>query len=347
MTRLQLDAVGKSFGDHQALAAIDLDIASGEMIALLGPSGCGKTTLLRTIAGLEEVSSGHIRFDGKDVTNLAIQKRNTGMVFQRYALFPHMSVEKNIRFGLKVRNMAKAEQDQRLEEILEVAQLGDFRDRFPAQLSGGQMQRVALARTLVTRPSILMLDEPFANLDTNLRGEMRSFIKDLQAHFNITTIFVTHDQSEAMEIADRIAVIFDGRVAQFDAPDKLYAEPINIQTAKFMGEANILAATRTSANQLQTEIGLLPLPAARVLAPGGPVQIMIRNEAVHLHQTKPGSNAIPATIQSSRYFGARTDYALTVGNHSINASTYARQRFDPGSPLWITIDPPDIWLFPA
>lgn len=346
MTRLQLDALGKSFGHHVALAAIDLDIRSGEMIALLGPSGCGKTTLLRTIAGLETATTGTIFFDGNDVTDLEIQKRNTGMVFQRYALFPHMSVEKNIRFGLSVRNMARAEQDARLEEILDVVQLGDFRDRFPAQLSGGQMQRVALARTLVTRPSILMLDEPFANLDTNLRSEMRSFIKQLQAHFNITTIFVTHDQSEAMEIADRIAIIFDGRIAQFDTPNTLYHAPVNPDVARFMGGANILEGTVVADNWLGTPVGRLKLVGPEKLKTGTPAQVMIRNESLTLHPKNPGNHALKGTIEDVRFFGASTNFCIDFNGHKLNATVQAGQPRTIGSPIWLSVDPEKIWLFP-
>lgn len=346
MTRLQLNSLGKSFDHHIALQAIDLDIGSGEMIALLGPSGCGKTTLLRTIAGLEMATTGTILFDGRDVTDLEIQQRNTGMVFQRYALFPHMSVEKNIRFGLTVRNMPRAEQDQRLEEILEVVQLGDFRDRFPAQLSGGQMQRVALARTLVTRPSILMLDEPFANLDTNLRSEMRSFIKTLQAHFNITTIFVTHDQSEAMEIADRIAIIFDGRIAQFDSPDTLYHNPVNPDVARFMGGANILEGTMANDNWLATPVGRLKLDVPKKLKSGTPAQVMIRNESLTLHDQDPGNHALAGIIEDARFFGASTNFCIDINGNKLNATVQAGQPRAIGSPVWLTVEPDKIWLFP-
>ncbi len=189
MTAVLLKGVRKDFGSFTAISNIDLDIASGELVALLGPSGCGKTTTLRMIAGLEIPSAGQICFDGKDVSEVPVQDRNVGMVFQRYALFPHMTVEKNVLFGLKVRGVGKTEAAERLEEILDVVQLQQFRHRFPAQLSGGQMQRVAIARTLITNPSVLMMDEPLANLDTKLRGEMRRFIRDLQQRLGITTIF--------------------------------------------------------------------------------------------------------------------------------------------------------------
>ena len=188
MTQVRLDSVRKQFGNFVAIENLDLDISSGELVALLGPSGCGKTTTLRMISGLERPSNGAIFFDGKDVSEQAVQDRNVGMVFQRYALFPHMTVEKNVAFGPSVRGESKAEIARRIDEILEVVQLTPFRTRFPAQLSGGQMQRVAVARTLITKPSILMMDEPLANLDTKLRVEMRRFIRDLQQQFGITTI---------------------------------------------------------------------------------------------------------------------------------------------------------------
>ncbi len=192
MTQVDIIGISKHFGNFTALKSLDCTIPSGELAALLGPSGCGKTTTLRLIAGLESPSTGAILFDGHNVSEYAVQSRNVGMVFQRYALFPHMSVAKNITFGLDVKHVNKREIVERLEEILDIVQLREFKDRFPSQLSGGQMQRVAIARTLITKPAVLMMDEPLANLDTKLRGEMRTFIKKLQRTLNITTIFTAY-----------------------------------------------------------------------------------------------------------------------------------------------------------
>lgn len=267
MTQVQLRSISKRFGGFTAIENIDLDIRSGELVALLGPSGCGKTTTLRMIAGLENPTTGEIHFDDRDVSDLRVQDRNVGMVFQRYALFPHMTVEKNIAFGLSVRGTPRSEISDRLDEIIDVVQLGPFRQRFPAQLSGGQMQRVAIARTLITKPSVLMMDEPLANLDTKLRGEMRRFIRTLQQRLGITTIFVTHDQVEAMELADRIAVIFNGHLAQFGPPEDLYRQPVSVDVADFMGASNIFPGTMTGTDAVKTGFGTLSV----VAQPGWPM----------------------------------------------------------------------------
>lgn len=342
MTAVQLKGVRKDFGTFTAISNIDLDIGSGELVALLGPSGCGKTTTLRMIAGLEVPSDGEICFDGQDVSEVPVQKRNVGMVFQRYALFPHMTVEKNVLFGLKVRGTDKAEAQQRLEDILEVVQLQDFRHRFPAQLSGGQMQRVAIARTLITNPSVLMMDEPLANLDTKLRGEMRRFIRDLQQRLGITTIFVTHDQIEAMELADRVAVIFDGHLAQYDAPDTLYKQPKSVEIADFMGATNVFPAD-ISGSQAKMAFGTLTVaPPARE----GTAHIMLRGEAIDLHVQKPdvADNIVTGKITNRDFFGANITYSVECGGTQINVTEQSRRVVDVDQPVWLAIPPDRIWI---
>lgn len=341
MTAVQLKGIRKDFGAFTAISHIDLDIKSGELVALLGPSGCGKTTTLRMMAGLEAPTAGEICFDGKDVSEIAVQKRNVGMVFQRYALFPHMSVEKNVLFGLKVRGVNNAEAQERLEEILDVVQLQQFRQRFPAQLSGGQMQRVAIARTLITNPSILMMDEPLANLDTKLRAEMRRFIRGLQQRLGITTVFVTHDQIEAMELADRVAVIFDGNLAQFDTPDKLYAHPNSIEIADFMGATNIFPASITGKNA-ELSFGTLTFDTAPHQGQGS---VMLRSEAIDIHRDPPAdaTNVFQGRIATRDFFGANITYGVTCGDQTVHVTEQSRRFLDIGVPVWLSIAPDRIW----
>lgn len=345
MTAVQLRSVQKNFGSFTAISNIDLDIRSGELVALLGPSGCGKTTTLRMIAGLEVPSSGEICFDNKDVSEVPVQSRNVGMVFQRYALFPHMTVEKNVTFGLNVRGTPKAEISERLEEILDVVQLQQFRKRFPAQLSGGQMQRVAIARTLITKPSVLMMDEPLANLDTKLRGEMRRFIRELQQRLGITTIFVTHDQIEAMELADRVAVIFDGELAQYDAPDALYKRPNSIEIADFMGATNIYEAD-IDGDVATAEFGALRFDASAQQLQNGPAHLMLRSEAIDLHlssETASG-NVIKGKVIARDFFGASISYSVECSGKTISVTEQSRRLIDAGQEVWLTIPPDRIWI---
>jgi len=342
MTAVQLKGVRKDFGSFTAISNIDLDIQSGELVALLGPSGCGKTTTLRMIAGLEIPSDGQILFDGKDVSETAVQNRNVGMVFQRYALFPHMTVEKNVMFGLKVRGTAKAEMEQRLEDILDVVQLQPFRHRFPAQLSGGQMQRVAIARTLITNPSVLMMDEPLANLDTKLRGEMRRFIRALQQRLGITMIFVTHDQIEAMELADRVAVIFDGSLAQYDAPDALYRRPNSIEIADFMGATNVFEATIKD----QTATAAFGTLTFAPDATDGSAHVMLRGEAIDLHLAEPAEtqNLMQGKVTAREFFGANITYTVESGSAHIQVTEQSRRMVDIDEHVWLTISPDRIWI---
>lgn len=346
MTKVQLKSVRKDFGSFTAISQIDLDINSGELVALLGPSGCGKTTTLRMIAGLETPSFGQILFDDNDVSEVPVQDRNVGMVFQRYALFPHMTVEKNVMFGLKVRNTPKAEIEKRLEDILDVVQLQQFRHRFPAQLSGGQMQRVAIARTLITNPSVLMMDEPLANLDTKLRGEMRRFIRELQQRLGITTIFVTHDQIEAMELADRVAVIFDGKMAQYDAPDALYQRPNSIEIADFMGASNIFPCDLSSDNVATTGFGKLKVDSDATPHRVGKGSILLRSEAIDLLTEKDETreNALPGKITGREFFGATVNYSVECAGTVITVNEQSRRMVDVGQDVWLTIQPDRIWI---
>src|SRR4051812_18587687 len=240
MTSVRIDHVSQKFGDTVALDDVDLDIKAGELFFLLGPSGCGKSTLLRIIAGLLDPTAGRIWFNDRDVTALGTDKRNAVMCFQSYALWPHMSVAENVRFGLAVRKQSRAEQDRRIAEVLHLVQMEPYADRKPNQLSGGQQQRVALARALAVTPDCLLLDEPLSNLDAKLRLEMRSEIRRICKTAGLTTIYVTHDQKEALSIADRIAVMRAGKLEQVGAPSEIYHRPASAFVADFMKQDEVV-----------------------------------------------------------------------------------------------------------
>ena len=243
---IELSAIEYRYRDAVALAGIDLAIESGELLALLGPSGCGKTTLLRTIAGLEFPDRGRVRFEGRDVTAQSARKRHVGFVFQHYALFNHLTVFENVAFGLRVRGWfrrpRRAELERKVAELLDLVQLREFARRYPAQLSGGQRQRVALARALAVEPQILLLDEPFGALDARVRADLRRWLRDLHDRIHVTSVFVTHDQEEAFELADRIAVMKQGRIEQIGSPETLYTRPASPFVCRFLGEVNELPA---------------------------------------------------------------------------------------------------------
>jgi iron(III) transport system ATP-binding protein len=240
MTTVRIDRVSKRFGQTVAVDEVSLEIASGELFFLLGPSGCGKTTLLRLIAGFLEPDSGEIYFDGQPMRHVPVQKRNLGIVFQHYALWPHRSVFENIAYGLQVRRFSASEIERRVQEMLRLMRLEECRDRYPSQLSGGQQQRVAMARALVVRPQLLLLDEPLSNLDAALRQELREEIRRVQRTLGITTVYVTHDQEEALALADRLAVLHQGRVFQVGSPRQVYELPTTRFVATFLGGGNIL-----------------------------------------------------------------------------------------------------------
>jgi len=243
--------VSKRFGDFVALDDVSLDVESGSLTALLGPSGSGKSTLLRIVAGLETADAGEILLSGKDATALAPQKRNVGFVFQHYAAFKHMTVRDNIAFGLKVRKRPKAEIRERVEELLGLVQLQGLGDRYPSQLSGGQRQRMGLARALAPEPQVLLLDEPFGALDARVRAELREWLRQLHDVVHVTTVFVTHDQAEAMEISDQIAVLNHGRLEQVGAPRELYDEPASEFVMRFVGDANLVAGALVRPHDLE------------------------------------------------------------------------------------------------
>jgi sulfate/thiosulfate transport system ATP-binding protein len=277
---IEIKDVNKNFGDFVALREVSLNIPTGQLTALLGPSGGGKSTLLRIIAGLESADSGTVMIEGKDATRLPPQKRNVGFVFQHYAAFKHMSVAKNVAFGLEIRKRSKAETRRRVDELLELVHLSQFAHRLPSQLSGGQRQRMALARALAVEPTVLLLDEPFGALDAKVRKELRDWLRRLHDEVHVTTVFVTHDQEEALEVADEIVVINDGRIEQIGSPDELYDRPANDFVMGFLGETTRLNGTLVRPHDIH--ISLAPQLAgaaegvvSRVLRVGFEVRITV------------------------------------------------------------------------
>ncbi len=297
MTRLRISELTQTYGATRALNGVNLEIHSGELFFLLGPSGCGKTTLLRTIAGLQLPSSGRILFGGTDVTAVATQKRNAVMCFQGYALWPHMSVRENIRFGLSVRGGCGEAQ---VQKALDLVKMGELADRKPQELSGGQQQRVALARALAVQPACLLLDEPLSNLDAHLRQELRKEIRRICREAGITTVYVTHDQKEALSTADRIAVMKDGRVVQVGTPQALYCAPVNAFVAEFMGPTNLIDGEVVSRKDGQVHIatGVGEIVAAAAPASGS-VTVSIRPELISLFAQGDAHGASPAAGASS------------------------------------------------
>ena len=352
VTRVTLEGLAKSFGADVAVHGLDLDVPEGSLCALLGPSGCGKTTTLRMIAGLERPSGGRVLFDGADVTAVPPRERDVGMVFQRYALFPHMSVAENVSFGPSVRGIPRGEARARVDAMLDVVRLGELRHRFPAQLSGGQMQRVAIARTLVNEPRILLMDEPLANLDTALRGEMRGFIRDLQRRLGITTILVTHDQTEAMELADRVAVMLDGHLAQWDAPERLYAAPANLDVARFLGARNVLAGRIVGEDRVGLSLGTLAIAPGHGLAPGTPVHAVLREEAIDMvpGEGSEGSGGLAGRVAARTFHGSTASYEVeaTGGPAArVIVTEPARRSLDIGTPVRLQVPPERVHLIPG
>ena len=311
---VQVDGVGKSFSGTVALEPVWLKIRQGEFLTLLGPSGCGKTTLLNLIAGFLEADSGELFINGELVTQVPPHQREIGIVFQNYALFPHMNVAQNVGYGLRTRRVPKNEIAERVREALELVKLGDFADRKPGQLSGGQQQRVALARALVIRPKVLLLDEPFSALDRNLRTAMQVELKEIQSRLGLTTVFVTHDQSEALSMSDRIAVMSRGRIRQIGSPTDIYDTPQNHFVSTFVGDANLFAATlqEHSGGAVRLNVGQTELSLETYqdeLPDAGPVTLFARPEQCTL--TEAGHvGSIPATVALTVYQGSYAEVHL-------------------------------------
>jgi sulfate transport system ATP-binding protein len=280
---IEISGVTKRFGDFVALDDVTVSLPTGQLTALLGPSGGGKSTLLRIIAGLDSADTGTVTIEGREATNLPARKRNVGFVFQHYAVFKHMTVAKNVAFGLEIRKRPKDEINNRVEELLDLVHLSQFRDRMPSQLSGGQRQRMALARALAVEPSVLLLDEPFGALDAKVRKELRDWLRRLHDEVHTTTIFVTHDQEEALEVADEIVVINDGRVEQIGAPDQLYDAPANDFVMRFLGETTDLAGQTVRPHDIEVSmqpgiLGATGGTVTRILRVGFEVRVTVHTE---------------------------------------------------------------------
>jgi putative spermidine/putrescine transport system ATP-binding protein len=330
MSSVRLQSVSKSFGDHRAVSDFTLEIADGEFLVLLGPSGCGKTTTLRMIAGFVEPSAGRILFGNRDVTDLPPYHRNTGLVFQGYALFPHLSVFENVAFGLRTRKLDRAMIERRAREALRLVRLDAHAERMPRQLSGGQQQRVALARALAIEPEILLLDEPLSNLDAKLREEVRVEIRQLQRRLGLTTVMVTHDQEEALSVADRLVVMSNGEIQQIGTQRELYNAPANQFVANFIGRTNFFAGTISAPRRFKTESGL-EIAIAPSAAEGR--LLSIRPERVRLGNANGSANSFAGMVEFVSYLGATTEYVVRLVSGDAVAVQMHNARPDDAAPL--------------
>ena len=318
-------------GEIYAARDVSLQVRPGEFLTLLGPSGCGKTTTLRMIAGFEKPDTGNIHIGDRDVTNLSANVRNIGFVFQNYALFPHLSVFENIAYGLQVRGMSKSEIRREVGEVLELVGLSGFARQFPAQMSGGEQQRVALARAIVIRPQVLLFDEPLSNLDAKLRIQMRMEIHQLQRRLSITTIYVTHDQEEAMAVSDRICVMNQGEIVQSGSAEDLYYRPVNPFVAQFIGRVNMVKSRVLSASDdlLSVEALGTTLRVPRTLrhvSVGGSVTLVLRPESMDIAQADGSASAVTGTIVSRTFLGEKLEYILECGGERLQVVTIDRGR---------------------
>jgi spermidine/putrescine transport system ATP-binding protein len=347
---VELRGVTKRFGDFVAVRDIDLAIERGKFVTLLGPSGCGKTTTLRMIGGFEAANAGEILIDGKPLQADLGAGRPTRMVFQSYALFPHMTVTQNVAFGLRMMRLGSAEIARRVEEIIPLLGLQDHATKFPRQLSGGQQQRVALARALVTRPRVLLLDEPLGALDLKMRKHMQGELKKLQREVGITFIYVTHDQEEAMNLSDTIVVMDTGRIVQIGTPQEIYNRPTTAYVADFIGETNLLTGTVKSVNgataSIATGLGALSVPRepAIALTEGERVFLTVRPEHVRLDQS--GGESLAGQITEIAYLGSATRITVAVGDCSLRADVPGVLSAEPGAAVRVGWAPEQARLLP-
>ena len=353
MTKVSLRRVVKRFGNVYAAKDVELDIAKGEFFTLLGPSGCGKTTTLRIIAGFEYPDSGHVFFDDEDVTYTKPYERGTAMVFQNYALWPHMSVFDNVAYGLKIRKLPKEEIRRRVLEVLDLVGLRGLEDRYPLQLSGGQQQRVALARALVVEPKVLLLDEPLSNLDAKLRIRMREEIKKIQRTLNITTIYVTHDQEEAMSISDRVAVMNQGRILQVGTPQDIYFRPKNIFVATFIGKSTLLQGKiiKKDADKVVVDVGGEARIAGKLASDSGIKEgdeavLVIKPEDFTVDPPEEPYNAIEGVVEFSMFLGSFTQLRMSVANQNLKVFIDPKKEVKPGSKFVIYVKIDDVLVFP-
>ncbi len=349
MNKLTLDNVTCRFGAVTAVDGFSLALVSGEFVSLLGPSGCGKTTTLRMIAGFLHPTAGTIEMDGEVISSpassLPPEKRNMSMIFQSYAIWPNMTVAENVAFGLEVRRLPRAEIRAKVDQILDVVHMAHLRDRYPAELSGGQQQRVALARAIVVQPTVLLLDEPLSNLDANLREEMRYEIRRLHDEFHITTVYVTHDQAEAMVTSDRIAVMNQGRIEQVDEPRALYARPRTRFVAGFIGRTNFLDGEVRGREVVFDRFSVALAQFAEPAALRGRVAFSLRPQSIHLHRQAPSASdstcVIPGQIIQRAYLGEHWDYLVRPRDGELQLRVTARPHevFEVNESVWLELDP--------
>jgi iron(III) transport system ATP-binding protein len=357
LSEIRITNVCRSFGSVVAVNNISLHIKAGEFFTLLGPSGCGKTTLLRMIAGFADPDAGQISIGEKRIDTLPPHRRNIGMVFQNYAIFPNLTVAGNIAYGLKARKIASEEITKRVIEALALVRLQGYGERWPHQLSGGQLQRVAIARALVIRPEVLLLDEPLSNLDAKLRVEMRGEIRELQQRLNITTVYVTHDQEEALAVSQRIAVMQTGQIEQLGGPREIYNRPVSLFVARFMGMTNVLSGTvdGRDGSQARVRIGTVALVVADVAARlGEPVTLCLRPEALRIiapgEAPFSGEGLLAGTVTNAEFIGAltRLDVELSDGTPlKVAVLDHPDNRTTPGSVIELAYDPGRLTMFRA
>jgi len=336
--RLELENVTHFYpkSEEPALSGLSLTVEPGELVAFLGPSGCGKTTALKAISGLLQPSAGDVRVGGASTLELPPERREAAMVFQRALLFPHMTVAENVGFGLRMRKVPGPEAARRVEAALRRVRMDGYSGRKPGELSGGQQQRAALARALVTEPGLLLLDEPFSSLDANLRGDMRDLVRELQREGGHTTVFVTHDQEEAVVLADRIALLKEGRLLMYDEPQAFFERPASRAVAEFFGGANFIPGVAENGH-VRTRLGPLRV---RQPAPPGPVTLTIRPEAVRLGE---GENSVSARVVETTYLGKQTSCALEAGGVRLRAALPPDVRISGGEEVSALLPADALW----
>ncbi|GAA1876483.1 ABC transporter ATP-binding protein [Asanoa iriomotensis] len=338
---VRLEGLRRQFGSLRALDGLDLDMAPGELVALLGPSGCGKTTALRILAGLEDADSGRIVVGGKDIANVPANRRDMGMVFQAYSLFPHLTAAENVEFGLRLRRQNAATRRQRAREVLELVGLGAHGDRYPQQLSGGQQQRVALARALAIQPQVLLLDEPLSALDAKVRVQLREEIRRIQLEVGTTTLFVTHDQEEALAIADRVGVMRAGRLEQIGSPEDIYRSPATPFVAEFVGLSNRLPG-RVTGDVVEVLDAKLPLVGA---VHSGPVTALVRPESVDVTADPTGTGRVVAVS----FLGPTARVTVSLPDDAIVVAQLESARLPelpPGTPVRVILRPVPVVVSP-
>ena len=346
MADVAIRGLRKSYGAVEVIHGLDLDVRDGQFVVLVGPSGCGKSTLLRMIAGLEEISGGDLAIGGRRVNDLAPSERDIAMVFQNYALYPHKTVRRNMAFALRLRRLPRAEIDAKVERAAEILGLQPYLDRYPRALSGGQRQRVAMGRAIVRDPQVFLFDEPLSNLDAKLRVQMRAEIRELHQRLETTTVYVTHDQIEAMTMADRIVVMRDGRIAQVGTPLELYDRPADAFVAGFIGSPamNLLPARAEEGGRLAVAGGHVAAPGGLdgALAPGRAVLLGIRPEALRLD-----ASGLPARVAVVEPTGPETHVVLRMDGHEVTAVLRERHALRPGEEVRLAPDPAGMHVFDA